>query len=118
MAEAAPTGVVTYETRGTTALVTMNRPEYSNAQNSKMTYALDAAFYRAVDDDDVKVIVLAGAGKHFSAGHDIGSPGRDADETYERKASLWWDQFGKEGGPSRYARESEVYDRMCRRWRE
>jgi len=96
----------------------MDRPEFSNAQNSKMTYALDAAFYRAVDDDEVKVIVLAGAGKHFSAGHDIGSPGRDIDESFERKATLWWDHVGKEGGASRYARESEVYVGMCRRWRE
>ncbi len=40
--------------RGATAIVTMNRPEYRNAQNSQMTYALDAAFQRAVDDDDVR----------------------------------------------------------------
>jgi enoyl-CoA hydratase len=109
---------VRYERRGPIAVVTMDRPEFSNAQNSKMTYALDAAYYRAVDDDDVKVIVLAGAGKHFSAGHDIGSPGRDIDESFERKATLWWDHVGKEGGASRYARESEVYVGMCRRWRE
>jgi len=96
----------------------MDRPDYSNAQNSKMTYALDAAFYRAVDDDDVKVIVLTGAGKHFSAGHDIGTPERDIDQSFPRTASLWWDHVGKEGGASRYARESEVYVGMCRRWRE
>lgn len=65
---------VRYEVRGPVAVVTMNRPDYRNAQNSAMTYALDAAFTRAVDDDAVKVIVLAGEGKHFSAGHDIGSP--------------------------------------------
>jgi enoyl-CoA hydratase len=110
--------VVRYERRGPVAVVTMNRPEYRNAQNSKMTYALDAAFYRAVDDDSVKVIVLEGEGKHFSAGHDIGSPERDADQTFERKASLWWDHVGKDGAEGRYARESEVYVGMCRRWRE
>ncbi|WP_216205820.1 enoyl-CoA hydratase [Amycolatopsis aidingensis] len=110
--------VVRYERRGATALVTMNRPEYRNAQNSAMTYALDAAFTRAVADDEVKVIVLAGAGKHFSAGHDIGSPGRDADTSFDRKAVLWWDHVGAEGGDARFARESEVYLGMCRRWRE
>ncbi|GAB3489391.1 enoyl-CoA hydratase [Amycolatopsis cihanbeyliensis] len=110
--------VVRYERRGATALVTMNRPEYRNAQNSAMTYALDAAFTRAVEDDEVKVIVLAGAGKHFSAGHDIGSPGRDADASFDRKAVLWWDHVGAEGGDARLARESEVYLGMCRRWRE
>jgi hypothetical protein len=59
--------VVQYERRGAVAVVTMNRPEYRNAQNSAMAYALDAAFTRAVDDE-VAVIVLAGAGEHFSAG--------------------------------------------------
>lgn len=52
---------VLYERRGPVAYVTMNRPRYRNAQNSAMTYALDDAFYRAADDPEVKVIVLAGA---------------------------------------------------------
>ncbi|RAY13386.1 enoyl-CoA hydratase [Actinomadura craniellae] len=110
--------VVQYERRGPVAVVTMNRPEYRNAQNSAMTYALDEAFYRAAADDEVKVIVLAGAGKHFSAGHDIGTPGRDADISFDRRAGLWWDHVGKAGAESRFARESEVYLGMCRRWRE
>jgi enoyl-CoA hydratase len=110
--------VVTYDKRGATAIVTMNRPEYRNAQNSVMTYALDAAFGRAVDDDEVKVIVLAGAGKHFSAGHDIGTPGRDVDVHYDNTAIIWWDHVGRDGGDLRYAREMEVYLGMCRRWRE
>jgi enoyl-CoA hydratase len=110
--------VVTYERRGTVAMVTLNRPEYRNAQNSKMTYALDAAFSRAVDDDEVKVIVLSGNGSHFCAGHDIGTPGRDVDQTFERKAVIWWDHTDKEGVDQRLARESEVYLGMCRRWRE
>ncbi|KJZ33749.1 enoyl-CoA hydratase [Pseudomonas fluorescens] len=109
--------VVLYEVRGALALVTMNRPEYHNAQNSQMTYALDAAFRQACDDDEVKVIVLRGAGKHFSAGHDIGTPGRDVDQTFDR-ASLWYDHVNKPGGEFLYAREQEVYLGMCRRWRE
>ncbi len=110
--------VVTYEVRGSTAIVRLNRPGYRNAQNSKMTYALDAAFTAAVNDDAVKVIVLAGNGKHFSAGHDIGTPGRDIDQSFERKAVTWWDHVGAEGVDARLARESEVYLGMCRRWRE
>jgi enoyl-CoA hydratase len=109
---------VRYERKEATAIVTMDRPEYRNAQNSAMTYALDAAFSRAVDDDEVSVIVLAGAGEHFSAGHDIGSPGRDVDKSFERKAVLWWDHVGRGGGDQRFAREMEVYLGMCRRWRE
>jgi len=96
----------------------MDRPKYRNAQNSAMTYALDEAFGRAVNDAEVKVIVLAGAGDHFSAGHDIGSPERDVDTSFDRKAVLWWDHVGRSGGDQRFARESEVYLGMCRRWRE
>lgn len=110
--------VVIYEKKGPVAFVTMNRPRYRNAQNSRMTYALDEAFYRAVEDDDVSVIVLGGAGDHFSAGHDIGTPDRDMDVEYDRKASMWWSHVGKPGAESRYAREHEVYLGMCRRWRD
>ncbi len=99
------------------ATVTMNRPDFNNAQNSQMTYALDAAFERAVSDDAVKVIVLRGTGKHFSAGHDIGTPGRDINKPFERK-HLWWDHTNKPGAEQLYAREQEVYLGMCRRWHD
>lgn len=110
--------VVRYERRGPVALVTMDRPRYRNAQNSAMTYALDEAFTRAVDDREVRVIVLAGAGDHFSAGHDIGTPERDVDVSFPRRAVMWWDHTDKAGADRRYAREMEVYLGMCRRWRE
>ncbi|MEU6880673.1 enoyl-CoA hydratase [Streptomyces sp. NPDC046712] len=109
---------VLYERRGPVAYVTMNRPRYRNAQNSAMTYALDDAFYRAAADTDVKVVVLAGAGDHFSAGHDIGTPERDAHLPFERRAGLWWDHSDRQGAESRFARESELYLGMCRRWRD
>jgi enoyl-CoA hydratase len=111
-------GPVRYEERERTAVITLNRPQYRNAQNSAMTYALDAAVTRAVNDPGIAVIVLAGAGDHFCAGHDIGSPGRDADVSFERRAVVWWDHVGREGADARYAREMEVYLGMCRRWRE
>src|SRR5260370_38509586 len=106
-----------YEERGSVAPVTLNRPRYRNAQNSAMTYALDAAFARAVNTEQVAVIVLAGAGDHFCAGHDIGTPGRDVDQSFDRQAVLWWDHVGKAGADARYAREMEVYLGMGRRWR-
>jgi enoyl-CoA hydratase len=108
---------VLYETRGTTAVVTLNRPRYRNAQNSAMTYALDGALHRAAMDDAVRVIVLRGAGDHFSAGHDIGSPGRDIDVSYPR-TTMWPDHVGKPGVESRLNRESEVYLELVRRWRD
>src|SRR5258708_9075720 len=106
--QASHESVVEYSVSDGIATITMNRPEYHNAQNSKMTYALDAAFRRASNDDAVKVIVLAGAGKHFSAGHDIGTPGRDIDQSFER-TSLWYDHVGKEGCEFLYAPAQEGY---------
>lgn len=116
---------ITYETEtpiryavdGPVAWITMDRPKYNNAQNSQMTYALDDAFKRAVDDDTVKVIVLAGEGKHFSAGHDIGSPGRDVDRSFDRRLLLA-DHTNKPAAEMLYTREQEVYLGMCRRWRD
>jgi enoyl-CoA hydratase len=109
--------VVAYEVSDGIAWVTLNRPQYANAQNSAMTYAIDDAFYRAADDDDVKVVVLRGAGRHFCGGHDIGTPGRDVDVPYPRRAGLWWGHVGAPGAERRFAREEEVYLGMCRRWR-
>lgn len=108
---------VLYRVDGPVAWITMNRPGFNNAQNSQMTYALDDAFIRAVNDDAVKVIVLAGEGKHFSAGHDIGTPGRDVDRSFERRL-LWADHVNKPGAEFLYTREQEVYLGMCRRWRD
>ena len=108
---------VLYAVSDSVATVTMNRPGFNNAQNSQMTYALDAALRRAVDDDAVKVIVLRGAGKHFSAGHDIGTPGRDIDKAFERE-SMWWDHTNKPGGEQYFVRDQEVYLGLCRRWHD
>ena len=108
---------IRYEADGPVAWIIMDRPQFNNAQNSQMTYALDAAFERAVADDAIKVIVLAGEGKHFSAGHDIGTPGRDHLVPFERKM-LFGDHSTRPGAELLYTREQEVYLGMCRRWRE
>ncbi|HEY4545488.1 MAG TPA: enoyl-CoA hydratase, partial [Pedomonas sp.] len=92
-------------------------PQFNNAQNSQMTYALDAAFQRAVNDDAIRVIVLRGEGKHFSAGHDIGTPGRDVTASWDRK-HLLPDHTNKPAAEFLYTREQEVYLGMCRRWRD
>ncbi|MHB1718989.1 MAG: enoyl-CoA hydratase [Acidimicrobiales bacterium] len=63
--------VVLYESLGAVALVTMNRPEVANAQDTALIDGLDTAFDRADADDGIRVVVLAGAGRHFSSGHDL-----------------------------------------------
>ena len=70
--------LVLYAVSNHVATITLNRPDAANAQNMELLDELDAAWTRAAEDDDVKVIVLRGAGKHFSAGHDLKSRPKDA----------------------------------------
>lgn len=108
---------VLYGVEGGTAYLTLNRPKYHNSQNAQMLYALDDAFYRACDDDDVKVIVLRSNAKHFSAGHDIGTPGRDYDIGREDRRSMNYNHDNKPGAEKAFVREQELYMEFCRRWR-
>ncbi len=65
------TGLVLYDVVDRVAVITLNRPEAANAQNPELLDALDAAWDRAAEDPEVRVIVLRANGKHFSAGHDL-----------------------------------------------
>ncbi|MCW2666781.1 MAG: paaG [Frankiales bacterium] len=62
---------LTYQTRDRKAYVTLNRPERLNAIDDVMPGEIRAAVERANDDDDVRVIVLQGAGRAFCAGYDL-----------------------------------------------
>ncbi|MCI3274350.1 enoyl-CoA hydratase [Streptomyces cylindrosporus] len=62
---------ILYEVKDRIATITLNRPEVANAQNMDLLDELDAAWTRAAEDEEVKVIVLRAEGKHFSAGHDL-----------------------------------------------
>jgi len=115
--ESADQDVILYGVDNDVATITLNRPRYNNAQTGRLLYALDDAFKRAASDDAVKVIVLRGAGRHFTAGHDIGSPERDVDQSQER-VTLWYDHSDKVGGEFLYAREADAYLGLCRRWRD
>ena len=53
------------------AQITMSRPAVFNAFDEAMIAAMDAAFAQLAIDASVRVIVLAGDGKHFSAGADL-----------------------------------------------
>ncbi len=96
------------------ARITMNRPERRNAQDLQLTYDLNAAFDRAARDDDVRVVILAGADPHFSAGHDLmdtAEAGRDFPVVGT------WCGFGCDGAEGRFAREKEIYQGITERWR-
>ena len=63
---------VQYEVRGPTAWITLDRPDKLNAIDASMIEALCGRLREAADDDRVRVVVLAGAGRAFSSGYDIG----------------------------------------------
>jgi enoyl-CoA hydratase/carnithine racemase len=65
------TEAVLYEVRGPAAWITLNRPEKLNAINRAVLEGLHAAVDRATADDEVKVVVVTGAGRAFSAGYDL-----------------------------------------------
>lgn len=95
---------VRYEVDGAVATITLNRPDKANAQSMVLIDELDAAFCRAGDDDAVRVVILAGAGRHFSAGHDLAElvgPNRDPAVDDERSTPegkfaherrMYWDR--------------------------
>jgi len=56
---------------GAVARVTLNRPDKRNALDAATIAGLHAAFAELDGEDDVRVIVLAGAGKDFCAGADL-----------------------------------------------
>ena len=62
---------IRYEVIERVAHVTVDRPEYRNAQSRLLLEELDEAFMGAAQDPEVNVICLFGAGDHFSAGHDL-----------------------------------------------
>jgi enoyl-CoA hydratase len=99
---------VRYAVEEGVATVTLARPEYRNAQSVRLVRELDAALRRAREDDEVRVIVLAGEGSSFSAGHDLGSP-EDVDEVEFRRTA-----------PTRAvgARSWDLYSELTMAWRD
>ncbi|MDE0579150.1 MAG: enoyl-CoA hydratase [bacterium] len=62
---------IEYSVDEAVATITLNRPEVANAQDTQLIDELDAAFDLAEADDEVRVVVMAANGRHFSAGHDL-----------------------------------------------
>lgn len=61
-----------YETRGPTGLLTLNRPETLNAVNGEMHAELEDFLQDRLNDNDVRVLIISGAGeKGFCSGLDI-----------------------------------------------
>lgn len=100
---------IEYRVDGHIARVTANRPRVRNAQSRRLLEELDAAFALAVEDRNVRVVVLDAAGDHFSGGHDLGSP----EELEDRETRPL--QAGLRG---RYAHSRRNYVDNTLRWRD
>ena len=62
---------VLYEKIGSTAHVTLNRPDVFNAFNDAQSYELQSVFKAIKRDKEIRVVVLTGAGKAFCSGQDL-----------------------------------------------
>lgn len=90
---------VLYKARARAAWLTLNAPAVHNALGPELVGGLDTALARAIADEAVRVIVLAGAGRSFCAGLDLKSgsdafrrPGDgDAPSPYERLVRAFWE---------------------------
>ena len=97
------------EQSGNVLKIVVNRPEVLNAQSRIMRQELDDAFLNAASDDSVRVVIISGAGAHFSAGHDLGSPQELADR--ERRPYA-------DGIPGEYERSWQQNIANTLRWRD
>lgn len=80
--------LVEYEKRDATVWLTLNRPEKLNALSAPLVTELRSSLARAGEDDSVKVIVLTGAGRAFSAGYDLSEEAGTATEGADRWHSV------------------------------
>jgi methylglutaconyl-CoA hydratase len=75
--------IITSQRAPGVAQITMSRAEVFNAFDESMIGQLDKTFDELISDDNVRVIVLAGDGKHFSAGADLQWMQRASNESQE-----------------------------------
>lgn len=98
------------------ARIWLNRPDTANAQDTRFLFELNEAMDQAARDDDVRVIVMAAKGKHFSSGHDVRE--RDHHDHQDQ-----WQPVGnsnqqrRAGAEGRMSREEELYTGFSERWR-
>jgi enoyl-CoA hydratase/carnithine racemase len=72
---------ITTELADRVLTITLNRPERLNAWTPTMAEELIAAFDRADEDDEVRVVIVTGAGRGFCAGADLAAGGETFDHS-------------------------------------
>src|SRR5580693_976898 len=102
-----------YKTAGPVATITLNRPDQLNTIGPPMPDEIEAAIGLAERDSEIKVIVLRGAGRAFSAGYDFGGGFQHWDE--HMKTDGQWDP-GKDFAMVT-ARETGPHQKFMAIWR-
>jgi enoyl-CoA hydratase len=103
---------------GAIVRIVLNRPEVRNAQNRALLVELDDAFGRAEADDQVRVVILAGAGPTFSSGHDLNPAERERDPAAPGYQESWGMRGGtRKGAESRMLQEWHYFFQSTLRWR-
>jgi enoyl-CoA hydratase/carnithine racemase len=74
------------EDAGGVATLTLNRPDQYNALSAALLAALESAVRDLARDESVRVVVIAGAGKAFCAGHDLKEIHERADPRFAKQA--------------------------------
>ncbi len=99
--------------------ILLNRPEARNAQNRGLLVDLHDAFMEAEADDNVRVVILGGAGSMFSSGHDMGSKDSQAEMLPGPDQHVSWRTNGgtREGAERLMLQEWHYFFENTRRWR-
>jgi enoyl-CoA hydratase/carnithine racemase len=87
---------ILYETRDNILTLTLNRPDRLNAFNATMRAELIDAFDRANADDEIRAIIVTGAGRAFCAGADLGAGGQAFD--YDKREDRLDRETRRDGG--------------------
>lgn len=88
---------ILYQVEDRILTITLNRPDRMNALNVTMMQELISAFQQADQDDDIKAIIVTGAGKAFCAGADLGG-GADTFDYDESAAESGQPKIQRDGG--------------------
>lgn len=96
------------------ARITLARADSRNAQDRKMLYEINSALDVAMHDDEVRVVILAADGPHFSSGHHLTDVSQVGDHGPPVMGVGGYNRPGAEGW---MAQEQEIYLGFCWRWR-
>lgn len=104
---------IQFETRGRVGVLTLNKPERLNAIGDALRNEVHAAVAAAKDDDDIRALVITGAGRGFCSGADLSARPRGADgaPAGPPPARNQGERLDEDGWVGRWARRFADFDK-------